>query len=114
MNRTVPFIVLLLLSPALALGGRAAFVFNQIVPHAGLKSVPCPGKLGNANTRCATASADASATRKKLSAWKGWKQTDPWKGDSATFTSNGLDSYIVTVMPKIGTRKGSLLIFSEF
>lgn len=114
MKLRLALITLCLTCTAFSLSGRAAFVFQNAHRHASLKAVPCPGKLGNNKTRCATASADASATRKKLTAWKGWKQTDPWKGDSASFTSNGLDSYIVTVMPNIGTGKGSLLIFSEF
>lgn len=99
---------------AAALSGRAAFVFNSALKVAGLQALPCPGKLGNATTRCAVGSADHKVTQQKLSAWKGWRQTDRWAKDSAAFTSNGTDGYAVTVMPKIGTKTGSLLIFSEF
>lgn len=106
--------VLLLSAPAGALSGRAAFVFQSAVKAARLKVVPCPGKLGNASTRCATSSAERRVTQKKLSGWKGWKQTDTWVKDSASFTSNGTDAYILSVLPKIGSSKGSLLIFSEF
>lgn len=113
MKRTV-LVVVLLTATAQALSGRAAFVFSSAMKQANLQAIACPGKLGNDHTRCASSDTDASSTRKKLSTWKGWKQTDPWKGDSATFTSNGSDGYIVTVMPKIGSKKGSLLIFSEY
>lgn len=113
MQRLLPLLVLLA-GAASALSGRAAFVFTHAVKAAGLKAIPCPGKLGNSTTRCATGTADRKVTQKKLSAWKGWKQTDAWNRDSASFTSTGTDGYIVSVLPKIGSSKGSLLIFSEF
>lgn len=116
MNRLAFLLVstLLLSGSGSALSGRAAFVFTSAVKAAGLKAVPCPGKLGNSTTRCATGTAERRVTQQKLSAWKGWKQTDPWRKDSASFTSNGTDAYILSVMPRIGSSKGSLLIFSEF
>ena len=112
--RLLPLVLLSLLSVAPALSGRGAFVFSNAVKAAGLKAIPCPGKLGNTATRCATGAADRKVTQQKLSAWKGWKQTDAWSKDSAAFTGNGVDAYIVSVLPRIGTGRGSLLIFSEF
>lgn len=94
--------------------GRAAFVFTHAIAAAGLKAAPCPGRMGNATTRCALGKAGPSATRKRLNAFGGWTRTDPWKGDTAGFTSDGTDGFVVTVMGPIGRNTGSLLIFSEY
>lgn len=107
-------LLVLCASPASALTGRGSFVFSSAVKFAGLRPLPCPGKLGNAQTRCATSSTDKTQVQAKLSKYKGWKQTDPWKAGSAGFTSTGTDQFIVTVMNKIGGGKGSLVIVSEF
>lgn len=98
---------------AAGLSGRAAFVFTSLVRQAGLKPVNCPGNLGNAHTRCAVTLASKFQVQKKLSAWKGWKQTDPWQAGSAAFTSNGKDGYAVSAIDRIG-QKGTLFILSEF
>ena len=101
------------LSSASALSGRGAFVISSVNNFAGLKTVAWPGKMGTAHTSCASSAAGKANLQAKLSAYKGWKQTDPWKAGSAGFTSTGTDQFIVTVMNKIGG-KGQLVIISEF
>ena len=106
------------LTPAQAvsepLSGRGAFVYTSVLKAAGLRAAPCPGKLGNSHTRCALSGEPAGTVQARLSHLKIWKQTDPWKAGSTGFTSNGLDQYVVTVMNKIGSKHGTLIIFSEF
>lgn len=115
LNRsTILTLIVLLSAPASALTGRGSFVFTEVTKFAGLKATPCPGKLGNKDTRCATSSTDKAAIQAKLTRYKGWKQTDPWKAGSTGFTSTGTDQFVVTVMNPIGSKKGTLLIFSEF
>lgn len=96
-----------------ALSGRGAFVFNSVVKHAALKVRPCPGKIGNSRTRCAVTMTPKNTVQRHVASWKGWKITDPWRADSAAFTSNGKDGYAVTVIKRIG-QKGTLFIWSEF
>lgn len=95
------------------LSGRAAFVIQSVAKHAALKIKPCPGKIGNSRTRCAVTLAPKKQVQRDITRWKGWKMTDSWRSDSATFTSNGKDGYAVSVIQRIGN-KGTLVIWSEF
>ncbi len=110
---TLLMLTLLTLVPAQALSGKGSFVFGRVVKSASLRPAPCPGKLGNQHTRCALSGESRATVQNRLSHYKDWKRTDPWKAGSTGFTSDGKDQYVVTVMNKIGSKHGTLIIFSE-
>ncbi|WP_291426360.1 hypothetical protein [Deinococcus sp.] len=110
---TLLTLTLLTLVPVQALSGKGAFVLGRVIKSANLRPAPYPGKLGNQHTRCALSGESKATVQNRLSHYKGWKRTDPWKAGSTGFTSDGIDQYVVTVMNKIGSKHGTLIIFSE-
>ncbi|SMB97458.1 hypothetical protein [Deinococcus hopiensis] len=86
-------------------------LFQALTKQTGTKAIKCPGKLGVGGTLCATSALPKAKTQAKLSAYKGWKQIDPWAHDSATFTTNQVNAYIVSVFNNL-SGKGSLLLLA--